>query len=130
MNEEAIIVVDEITGGKKGKKPIELHGIPWESLAELGRVFAFGAKKYDDYNFRKGYRWSLSYDALQRHLWAFWSGEDRDPESKLHHVAHACWHTLVLLFFALTDRGTDDRPNAYKDKLHTHEDGYVCDCVC
>ncbi len=109
MDEETIIV-DEITGGKKGSKPIQLHAIPWEAMQELGRVFAFGASKYDDYNFRRGYRWSLTFDALQRHLFAFWSGEDRDPESKLHHIAHVAWHSLVLLFFSLTGRGTDDRP--------------------
>jgi hypothetical protein len=104
------IVVDETTGGKKGAKNIRLHAIPWESLAELGRVFAFGENKYDDYNFRKGYKWSLSFDALQRHLWLFWNREDRDAESALHHMAHAAWHCLVLLFYSLTERGTDDRP--------------------
>lgn len=104
------IIIDEDTGGMKGAKPIRLHAIPWEALAELGRVFAFGETKYKDYNFRRGYAWSLSYDALQRHLWAFWNREDNDQESGLHHAAHACWHCLVLCFFSLTKRGTDDRP--------------------
>ena len=104
------IVTDPETGGMKGQKDVRLHAAPWESLAEVGRVFAFGESKYDDYNFRKGYKWSLSYDALQRHLGLFWNREDRDAESKLHHLAHATWHGLVLLFFSLTGRGTDDRP--------------------
>ena len=104
-------IVDKGTGGEKGQKDVRLHGIPWEALSELGRVYAFGEQKYDDYNFRKGYQWSLSYDALQRHLGAYWNGEDRDAESSLHHLAHAAWHCFTLLLFALTERGTDDRPN-------------------
>lgn len=109
-NKKETITVDPITGGMKGTKEVELHGIPWESLAELGRVFKFGANKYEDYNFRRGYKWSLSYDALQRHLWLFWSREDKDEESGLHHLAHAAWHCLILLFYSITGRGTDDRP--------------------
>ena len=110
MLEEEYRVVDEDTGGEKGQKNVRLHAAPWEALAELGRVFAFGEEKYDDYNFRKGYKWSLSFDALQRHVWAFWNREDVDGESSLHHMAHAAWHCLVLLFYSLTGRGKDDRP--------------------
>lgn len=104
------IITDPNTGGMKGQKDVRIHAAPWEALAELGKVYAFGEAKYDDYNFRKGYRWSLSFDALQRHLWSFWNREDRDPESTLHHLAHAVWHALTLLFFSLVGRGTDDRP--------------------
>ncbi len=104
-------ITDPKTGGEKGQKSVRLHAVPWEALSELGRVYAFGEGKYDDYNFRKGYAWSLSYDALQRHLGAFWNREDSDRESGLHHLAHAVWHGITLLFFALTERGTDDRPN-------------------
>lgn len=103
-------VIDEKTGGAKGQKDIRIHAVPWEALQELGKVYAFGEEKYDDYNFRKGYSWALSFDAMQRHLWAFWSGNDFDDESGLHHLAHATWHGFTLLLFAVTGRGTDDRP--------------------
>jgi len=103
-------ITDESTGGEKGQKDVRLHAIPWEGLAELGKVYTFGEEKYSDYNFRKGYKWSLSFDAMQRHLWAFWSGDDLDTESGLHHLAHATWHGLTLLLFSVTGRGTDDRP--------------------
>lgn len=106
-----IRIIDPETGGEKGQKDVRLHALPWEALHELGRVFTFGEQKYDDYNFRKGFAWSLSFDALQRHAWAFWNREDNDPESGLHHLAHCAWHGLILLFFSLTKRGTDDRPN-------------------
>ena len=107
---KAEIIVTSETGGQKGQKDVRLHAAPWESLSELGRVFAFGEQKYDDYNFRKGYQWSLSFDAMQRHAWAFWNREDVDTESGLSHLAHCAWHALILLFFSLTNRGTDDRP--------------------
>ncbi len=107
---QEVRMIDPDTGGEKGQKDVRLHAIPWESLAELGRVYAFGETKYADYNFRKGYKWSLSYDALQRHIGAFWNGEDNDQESSLGHLAHATWHCITLLFFSLTERGTDDRP--------------------
>lgn len=107
-NSETMVV--SATGGKKGQKGVRLHAIPWEALAEVGKVYAFGESKYDDYNFRKGYKWSLSFDALQRHLWSFWNGENNDAESKYSHLAHAAWHCLTLLFYSLTGRGEDDRP--------------------
>jgi hypothetical protein len=94
----------------KGQKDVRLHAAPVEALFELGKVYAFGESKYDDYNFRKGYKWSLSYDAVQRHLGLFWNREELDKESGLHHLAHAAWHCFTLLFFSLTSRGTDDRP--------------------
>jgi hypothetical protein len=68
-----------------------------------------GATKYAPYNWRRGYDWSLSYGAMQRHLAAFWNGEDRDAESKLYHLAHARWHTGVLIEFLHYGLGTDDR---------------------
>ena len=104
-------IVDPETGGEKGQKDVQLHALPWESMQELGRVFAYGSTKYEDYNFRKGYKWSLSFDAMLRHAFAFWSGEDRDGESGLHHMAHAAWHALILPLYALKGLGTDDRPN-------------------
>ncbi len=108
---EEIRIVDPDTGGEKGQKNVQLHAIPWESLEELGRVYAFGAGKYDDYNFRKGYDWSLTFDAMERHLWQFWAGESRDSESGLHHLAHAAWHCFTLMLFDMKGKGKDDRPH-------------------
>lgn len=58
----------------------------------------------------KGFDWSLSYNAMQRHANQFWSGEDLDEESGLPHMAHAAWHCLVLLAFMQREIGTDNRP--------------------
>lgn len=108
MTEETRIV-NEITGGMKGSKPIQFHQFPYAAFEHLGRVYAFGAAKYDDYNFRKGYNWSLSFDAMMRHAMAFWSGEDLDPESGLPHMAHVAWHAATLLAFMEDHPELDDR---------------------
>lgn len=97
------------TGGQKGKKLAQLHAIDPTSLYMLAEVAGFGSDKYEDYNYTKGYDWSLSYSALQRHLMAFWSGENYDDESGMPHLAHAAWHCMALLTFLNWRVGTDDR---------------------
>lgn len=104
-----IRVIDEKTGGEKGQKSCQMGAMDPQSIWEVGKVAGFGATKYARYNFAKGYRWSLSYDALQRHLMQFWNGEDTDTESGLYHLAHAAWHCLTLLTFLIRKKGTDDR---------------------
>jgi hypothetical protein len=107
---DEIRVTDPVTGGQKGQKNCQMGGLPPDALQEVGRVSGFGATKYARYNYLKGYNWSLSYDALQRHLHAFWQGEDFDEESALLHLAHAAWHCLALIAFTLHGLGKDDRP--------------------
>lgn len=104
-----IRIVDEKTGGAKGMKDCQVGALDPLALWEIGNVAGFGNRKYERYNFAKGYKWSLSYDALQRHLLAFWAGEDKDLESGLYHLAHAGWHCLALLTFLIRKKGTDDR---------------------
>ena len=97
------------TGGQKGRKLAELGAYDALPIMELAKVAGFGATKYSAYNYLKGYPYSWSYSALQRHLHAFWSGEDNDGESGLSHLAHAMWHCGALLSFRLRGLGTDDR---------------------
>lgn len=81
-----------------------------QAVARIAEVYAFGASKYADHNWRKGYAWSLSYGAMMRHLAAFWEGEDSDPESGLSHLAHAGFHILALIHYADHFPAKDDRP--------------------
>ena len=85
------------TGGEKGVKPERMDLLPPEGLLAISRVFGFGASKYADHNWRRGYEWGKSYGALQRHLNAFWSGDTYDEESGEPHLAHAGFHVLALL---------------------------------
>ena len=104
-----IRVTDPDTGAQKGSKPERFDLIPTEPEKWLARVYGMGAAKYDDHNWRKGYAWSLSYAAMMRHLNAFWSGEDLDPESGLPHLAHAAWHCFTLMTFMTEHPEKDDR---------------------
>lgn len=102
-------VTDPKTGGQKGSKPERFDLLPWDALEEVARVYAFGATKYDDNNWTKGYKYSLSTAALVRHVSKFIQGQDIDEESGLHHLAHAVFHCLTLIAFGYRQRGTDDR---------------------
>ncbi|MDQ6721209.1 MAG: DUF5664 domain-containing protein [Candidatus Dormibacteraeota bacterium] len=97
------------TGGEKGQKPAQASTLDARALLILAEVGGFGTRKYAPHNYLRGYAWSLSLDALQRHVWAFQAGEDVDPESGLPHMAHAAWHALALVSFHARGLGVDDR---------------------
>jgi hypothetical protein len=107
-------IATSTTGGTKGRKPEQYSLIPTEFLAEVARVYAYGAEKYSRDNWLSGYPWSWSYDALQRHIIAFWSGQETDPESGRHHLAHAAFHLASLFTYSEQTRYVehDDRPQA------------------
>jgi len=103
------------TGGEKGVKAERHDLIPRKGVAAIARVFAFGANKYADHNWRRGYEWGKSIAALDRHFSDFADGKTYDlcedgcefydenggltcrNHSGLHHLAHAGFHILVLL---------------------------------
>ena len=119
MNDEVRITSE--TGGQKGAKPARFGGIDPLAAMELAKVYGYGEmQKYERYNYLKGYDWSLSVDALFRHLFAFLSGEDFDPETGFRHTAHVAWHALTLTSFQLRGIGKDDRaPRLEKDPVLT-----------
>lgn len=100
------------TGGEKGVKPQRYSLIPVEPLSLLAELYGNGAKKYVAHNFRNGYEWSKSYDAAMRHMNAFWSGEDIDPEMQVPHVICAAWHMFTLTCFMIEHPEHDDRYKA------------------
>lgn len=105
-------IVNEATGGMKGRKDERFELLPWEELAEVARLYGFGASKYEDRNWERGYDWSLSFGALHRHAAAFWRGEEVDPESGCSHMASVVFHALALMRFARAHPELDDRPPA------------------
>jgi len=86
-----------ITGGRKfdgGKLQYSL--IPPMALKEMVHVLTFGAEKYEPDNWKHVPDSKRRYfDAMQRHIWAWKEGEQIDPESGIHHLAHAA----CCLFF-------------------------------
>ena len=102
------------TGGAKEEKLARFDQIPTYPLWALAEHYGAGNAKYpshDGDNWRKGYDWSLSYAALQRHATAFWAGQDIDEETGHSHLVAVAWHAFTLLEFTRTKPGFDDRQN-------------------
>jgi hypothetical protein len=106
---EEVTYTDPTTGGRKGAKPERFDLLPTRPLAIVARHYGIGADKYGDRNWEKGYPWSLTYAAMQRHLNAFWSGEDIDQETQSPHLAAVVFHALALMEFMNTHPEMDDR---------------------
>lgn len=83
--------------------------IPPEVVNELAKILTFGAKKYGDRNWEAGMAWSRPYAALIRHILAWWSGEDKDPETGESHLAHAACNIAFLITYEQRQIGIDDR---------------------
>jgi hypothetical protein len=93
----------------QGKARYDL--LPPEALAGLAEILGYGAAKYAPHNWRKGMDWSRVFAAAQRHVWAYWTGEDTDPESGLPHIDHALCCLAFLSAYQKAGLGTDDRNN-------------------
>jgi hypothetical protein len=93
---------------------LPLHLLSTEAMNQTAAVLKFGAQKYAEHNWRKGFAWSRPLSAAMRHITAFNDGEDRDPESGLSHLAHAACCIMFLLEFEKTHPHLDDR---YKPNL-------------
>lgn len=85
-----------------GKRPWRL--LPWKATGVVVDVLKFGAEKYSPDNWRKVPQARERYfDAAIRHLEAWHGGEMMDPESGLHHLAHAACCVLFILELELAD---------------------------
>ena len=81
-----------------GEKKPKMSDTPTVGIVEMGKVFSMGAAKYGRFNWRHHKVSStVYYDAAQRHLFAWFEGEDLDPESGLSHLAHvmACMNIIL-----------------------------------
>ena len=83
--------------------------IPPEAIRALAEGFTYGTQKYDDHNWRKGTKWSVYYDALQRHLLAWSEGEENASDSHLSHLGHALCCLAILVTYSKKNIGIDDR---------------------
>lgn len=112
---------DPTTGAQKGSKLARFGLIPAAVLWELAEHFGKGCRKYADRNWERGYDWELSFSALNRHLWAWWNGEEFDnhrpdcpPDCTehlgSHHLVAVIWHAFVLRTFTKTHPEKDTRP--------------------
>ena len=102
------------TGDPKGETGAAKPGLGNISVVAQyyeGAVMQMGADKYGAYNWcDHPMKASTYYNAILRHLNAWWTGETLDPESGLPHIAHLRACTGILIDQEATDRLLDDRP--------------------
>lgn len=99
-----------------GTRKAPMSTIPGNVLAEIGVGMLEGACKYGRHNYRvAGVRASVYYDGVNRHITAWWEGEDYDPDSGLSHITKAITSLIVLRDAMIQDKWTDDRPPRSKE---------------
>ncbi len=85
-------------GRKDDSGKLRYDLLPWKSLREVVGVLTFGAIKYAPDNWRHVPDAKARYtSAFFRHVEAWRGGETHDPETGLHHLAHAICCLLFLL---------------------------------
>lgn len=95
-----------------GKAPLSC--VPVNVIADLGVAMLEGSLKYGRYNYRESdVRASVYFDAAVRHLFAWWEGEDIDPDSGMSHVIKAMASLTVLRDGMQQPGFTDDRPKQH-----------------
>ncbi|QHZ59813.1 dATP / dGTP pyrophosphohydrolase [Alteromonas phage vB_AmeM_PT11-V22] len=68
------------------------------ALKDMVAVMEFGANKYERNNWQRGFPKDKLLDSMLRHIDAFYSGEDVDPESGLPHVGHIMCNAAFLAY--------------------------------
>ena len=93
-----------------GSNKVPMH--LWPKTATIAGVLGLldGALKYGRSNWRAvGIRASIYYDAIDRHMSAWFEGEDIDPDSGLPHLSHAIASMAIIIDAIAGDRFRDDR---------------------
>lgn len=80
-----------------------------DAFMEMVKVLTYGAKKYSPDNWKLLENSQQRYfDAANRHMWAWFSGEKHDSESGYHHLAHAMSSLLFIMQMDLEDEKKEE----------------------
>ena len=83
--------------------------VDFNSLEELVMVLEFGAKKYDENNWKKGLLTIDICESMLRHIFAYLSGENRDKESGISHIGHILCNAMFLNYMSKNKPEFDNR---------------------
>ena len=103
-----------------GSSKVPMHLWPKTATVMGAMGLLEGALKYGRSNWRAvGIRASIYYDAIDRHMSAWFEGEDTDPDSGLPHLAHALASMGILVDAIAGDHFQDDRmyPAGYRELM-------------
>ena len=105
-------------------------------LEDLANVLTFGSDKYDESqrvflnNWRQGgMRWGQVFASSMRHAWAWWRGEDVDPDSGMLHLSHLAANIMFLHYYSRRCLHLDDRDHVWRRpiKIALDIDGVLAD---
>ncbi len=91
-----------------------LHPVAQKGIV---KVLTKGAEKYEPHNWEKGMEWSKVIASMKRHLAAFESGEDYDPETGELHADHLQCNAHFLSAYYKIAPQYDDRQHTYLKNL-------------
>lgn len=97
-------------GTKHDAGKVRMELLPPEFLNAVAEIITFGAEKYAPRDWEQGMDYGRVYGALQRHLNAWWSGQDTDDETGKSHLWHAGACLAFLITYEQRGVGKDDRP--------------------
>ena len=106
----ATLNVKEIAAQRE-RRPA-LSYVPPTALYAMAAAMEFGAvdKSYGRLNWREtGASVNDFVDAMNRHIWAYMSGEDHAPDSKIFHLAHVMASCAILIDATIIGNLNDDR---------------------
>ena len=71
--------------------------LPFRELDQVADIYTFGSIKYEANSWQNVEK-ERYHAALLRHISKYMQGEVLDEESQKHHLAHAAWNCLALLY--------------------------------
>ncbi len=104
-------------GMKNDKSKLRASLLPKGTLNAVIRVLEFGATKYRENNWKHvPDAKTRYYDAMHRHIDAWWGGEQKDPETGEHHLAHATCCAMFLMWLDFNGhKNAPETPQAILD---------------
>jgi Domain of unknown function (DUF5664) len=92
--------------------------VDFKCLEETVRVLEIGADKYDLHNWKKGSPITQLSESLLRHMFAFMSGEDKDPESGRSHIGHVICNAMFIDYMMREMPQYDDRFKGFEEETN------------
>jgi len=92
--------LEKEVGVKYDQEKLRWDLVPWEQFKEVVKVLMHGANKYpskDNWKYVSN-RHRRYFSAAVRHIIDWYDGEVDDPESGVHHLAHAMCCLLFLMW--------------------------------